>query len=217
MKTLNKSKIVGVAAVSLAAVSLIGVGFASWIVEGINLPDQGQAVTVTVGTITDNRVNFEAGSENHTVAFESNGTDGAVLKGTENKQDLNFSVWYKATSTDFFKSNKLKITLTFSGDLVTLLSGQDASSKYLSLSTSASGWTKTSTSNEFEYTKTITDAVSTQETIDFTFAWGSFFGNDNPSATATTSNVTSYIEALDTLRKKTSLKGTFSAIGVAKS
>ena len=213
MKNLNKSKIVGVAAVSLAAVSLIGVGFASWVVEGITVTNKDQTVTVEVGTITDNRVNFTAGSENSKVAFESNGTDGAVLKGTENKQDLNFSVWYKATSTDFFASNKLKITLTFSGTLVTLLKGQDTPN-YLDLSTSNLDWTQT---NEFEYTKTITEAVDTKETINFTFAWGDFFGGQNPSATATTDNVSSYITALKALGTNNSLTGTFSAIGVAKS
>lgn len=210
MKTLNKSKIVGVAAVSLAAVSLIGVGFASWVVEGITVTNKDQTVTVEVGTITDNRVNFTAGSENSKVAFESNGTDGAVLKGTGNLQDLNFSVWYTATSKDFFTSKDLKITLTFSGDLVTLLSRQETEQKYLTLSCT-SGWTKT---NEFEYTKTITKAVDPKETIDFTFAWGKFFGEQNPSATATTSNVSSYIEALDILRTKTSLTGTFTATAV---
>lgn len=213
MKNLNRSKIVGVAAVSLAAVSLIGVGFASWIVEGINVTNKDQTVSVTVGEITDNRVNFNAGSDDPDVAFESNGTDGAVLKGTEDKQDLEFSVWYTATSKDFFKSKKLKITLTFSGDLVTLLSSSEASN-YLVLSTSAPGWTQTS--NKFEYTKTITEAVDTKETINFTFAWGSFFGGQNPSATATTSNVSSYISALDSLRNNKSLTGTFTAEGVAK-
>lgn len=211
MKNLNKSKIVGVAAVSLAAVSLIGVGFASWIVEGITVTNKDQTVTVAVGEITDNRVDFTAGSDDSKVAFESNGTGGTVLKGTEDAQDLAFSVWYTATSTDFFTSKDLKITLTFSGDLVTLLNGQDASNKYLDLSISTLGWTKT---NEFEYTKTISSAVGTKETIEFTFAWGSFFGKDNPSATATTDNVTSYITALDTLRGKKSLKGTFTATAV---
>ena len=213
MKTLNKSKIVGVAAVSLAAVSLIGVGFASWVVEGITVTNKDQTVSVTVGEITDNRVNFTAGSEDHEVAFESNGDSGEVLKGTGNLQNLDFSVWYTATSKDCFTSKNLKITLTFSGDLVNLLSGQETEKKYLSLSCT-SGWTQT---NEFEYTKTISSKVETRETINFTFAWGKFFGGDNPSATATTSNVTSYIEALDTLRTKKSLTGTFSAIGVAKS
>ena len=114
MKTLNKSKIVGVAAVSLAAVSLIGVGFASWVISGISSPVSSDNVTVTVGDVTDNRVDLAIVKENcdTVVKFECDGTTGNPIQSNGgNLQDLNFAIGYSLNPKDTKLFNTLSASV----------------------------------------------------------------------------------------------------------
>ena len=214
MKNLNRSKIVGVAAVSLAAVSLIGVGFASWVVEGINVKKKDQTVSVTVGEITDNRVTVTAAATDPDLAFDSNSTNGEVFKGSsETAADMNFVLTFKVaveTGSKFFESNSLNVTLTFSGSLVTLLT---TNTSYLTLEKDTdNSMTK---SSEFVYTQKVT--TDGTYTAAFKFKWGQTFNNDNPGAITKkqvetgTVNVTNCVNALKDLRASNSITGTFTA------
>ncbi|MDD7081346.1 MAG: hypothetical protein PUG97_06590 [bacterium] len=210
MKNLNRSKIVGVAAVSLAAVSLIGVGFASWVVGGITNAD-AQTVTATVGTVTDNRVKVTAGVNDGTVKIDSK-SGGTVLVGSGDEENLDFSFKYTVTTTNFFDTSNLKVKLTLTGTLIDLLSGEG--STYLTLSkdeTTGNTFTETST---YVFEKTLNNSV-TDEIVAFKFAWGGFFGYDNPSMLTDAKKVQSYIDALNAMRDKTII-GTFTAESVKK-
>ena len=120
MKNLNRSKIVGVAAVSLAAVSLIGVGFASWIVGGITgTPTSGQ-VTVAVGTVKDNRINFSASGVETAINFDCNSNKANPIKasyeGSQAPEDLFFSLKYSLSSIDCIRislAHKFRLVLFF--------------------------------------------------------------------------------------------------------
>ena len=216
MKKMNKSKVVGVAAVSLAAVSLIGVGFASWIVSGITTTNATHTVDATVGEVTDNRVTVTAAVTEGKLAFDSNSIDGQVFKGASvDAEDMNFALSFTVaveTGSTFFKSNSLDVTLTFSGSLVTLLT---TNTSYLTLEKDTNNSMTKSSESDFVYTQKVTAAGT--YTAAFKFKWGQTFNYDNPGAittaqvTAGTVNVTNCVNALKALKDSNSIKGTFTA------
>lgn len=181
MKNLNKSKIVGVAAVSLAAVSLIGVGFASWVVSGITNPDVGETpVSVTVGQVIDNRATIEASMDpsNNTLCFDAKKTDksGAIqYTGETAGEDLTFAIKVKTNKIESgnisvkaaiqnYNSSKLKTAID-NGYLTGPAIGSDPDK--VTLDGTA---------------QTVTTLTSTAEvTLTFTLGWGAKFGGWNPS------------------------------------
>lgn len=212
MKKMNKKNVIGIATVSLAAVSLIGVGFASWVVGGITATDANGTVTATVGEVTDNRVTVTAAAKDSTLKFDSDKKGGTVFVGNGDFDDMDFSFKFTVTAKDFFKNNTLKVKLTLTGTLIELLKAS-ATSNYLTLST-VSGYNNFTGSN-FEYTQTLSNTV-TDEEVKFEFGWGSFFGGKNPTELTDSSMVNAYKTALEALAGTTVI-GTFTAEGVAKS
>ncbi|MDY4549822.1 MAG: hypothetical protein SPG76_03295 [Candidatus Enterosoma sp.] len=188
MKNLNKSKIVGVAAVSLAAVSLIGVGFASWVISGISSPVSSDNVIVTVGDVTDNRVDLAIVSEScdTVVKFECDGTTGNPIQSSgENLQDLNFAIGYSLNPKDTKLVNlpvPVTVSITLGG---TFIEWMNSNTGYVSLSCSTKGFTL-GTYNEESKTMTcaMNSATTTKgsNTVNFSFAWGTKFKGTNPAA-----------------------------------
>ena len=212
MKKMNKKNVIGIATVSLAAVSLIGVGFASWVVGGITDTGANGTVTATVGDVTDNRVTVTASAQDSTLKFDSDKKGGTVFVGDGDFDDMDFSFKFTVAASDFFQNNTLKVKLTLTGTLIELLKAS-ATSNYLTLST-VSGYNNFTGSN-FEYTQTLSNTV-TDEEVKFEFGWGSFFESQNPTALTDPSKVDDYKTALEALKNKT-VVGTFTAEGVAKS
>lgn len=180
MKNLNKSKIVGVAAVSLAAVSLIGVGFASWVISGITNPTVGEeSVSVTVGEVIDNRATIEASMDpsNSTLCFDAKKTDksGAIQHTGETAgEDLTFAIKVK---TNKIESGNISVKAAIKNyDTCTLKTAID--SGYLTGPAISSNPTVTLTGTA----QTVTTLTSTAEvTLTFSLGWGDKFGGYNPS------------------------------------
>lgn len=216
MKKMNKKNVIGIATVSLAAVSLIGVGFANWVVGGITDTGANGTVTATVGEVTDNRVTVTAAVTEGKLAFDSKSTDGQVFKGSRaDAEDMNFALSFTVsveTGSKFFESNSLDVTLTFSGSLVNLLT---SNSTYLTLQADTKTGNSMTKSSTFVYTQNVTSAGT--YTAAFEFKWGQTFNYDNPGAittaqvTAGTVNVTNCVNALKALKASNSITGTFTA------
>lgn len=81
------------AILGLTAVSLIGIGFSSWIINAITEKSIENNVTVTAGSFDDKRFDFKVTSvSDGTVKFDSLGTgDSDVITGSGNEEDLDFS------------------------------------------------------------------------------------------------------------------------------
>lgn len=100
MNKFNKGKLIGVVAASLSAVSLMGVGFASWVLTGTNNMDTTGNITVNVGAVEDKRVliqSAEVDNDNNTVAFDanSNGSGDLDISGTgDQAEDRTFALTY---------------------------------------------------------------------------------------------------------------------------
>lgn len=192
MKNLNKSKIVGVAAVSLAAVSLIGVGFASWVITGISSPVSSDNVTVTVGDVTDHRVDLAIVRENcdTVVKFECNGTTGNPIQSSGgNLQDLDFAIGYSLNPKDISLENlpvPVTVSITLGG---TFIEWMNSNTGYVSLNCSKDGF-KLGTYNDSSKTMTCTMNSATtnkgSNTVTFSFKWGDKFKNKNPADLSST-------------------------------
>lgn len=222
MKNLNRSKIVGVAAVSLAAVSLIGVGFASWVVGGVTSTATPGEVDVKVGTVTDNRINFSASGFDTAINFDCNNhTENPIKASYEGDvpEDLSFSLKYSLSSIDNPNAENLPVSVTvtvaLTGDFITFMGSHTT---LVSLET-PTDFTKSGSG--YTYTKTVS-TKTTNEEITFTFKWGEAFLKKNPAEITQaefndSSNgvtITSVLNDLKTLRgaaKEKAITATISA------
>ena len=81
------------AILGLTAVSLIGIGFSSWIINAFTEKSIDKNVTVTAGSFDDKRFDFKVTNvKDGTIKFDSLGTGNSdVIKGSGNEEDLDFS------------------------------------------------------------------------------------------------------------------------------
>lgn len=108
MNKFNKGKLIGVVAASLSAVSLMGVGFASWVINGAKSTDTND-ITVSVENVIDNRITISSATvSDSTIKFDANSnTSGGLLEAQGTNEDLEFSISYTITNNK--KENKFKV------------------------------------------------------------------------------------------------------------
>lgn len=189
MNKLNKGKLIGVVAASLSAVSLMGVGFASWVISGGDKQATGD-ITVTVGEIVYKRAVFSilpaVGSDN-AVKFDADSTKysgGLITAGAGSVEDLTFNVTYTV------KAYKSATNWSVSAKLIGTNYDEAVNAKYIEMPTtlSTAGATalskpsQDSTTGDIKVTINSTKTEYTTYTVDqtFTFTWGKAFNNTNP-------------------------------------
>lgn len=187
MNKLNKGKLIGVVAASLSAVSLMGVGFASWVITGGDTKTTGD-INVTVGEIEDKRVVFSVapavGSDSE-VKFDADSkyTDGLIGAGTNSKEDLTFNVKYTV------KANKSSPNWRVSAKLIGDNFANAVAAKYIVMPTTLSSTGATALNKPAENLNTeavkVTITTETEYTTyaveqKFTFSWGEAFNGTNP-------------------------------------
>lgn len=218
MNKLNKGKLLGIVAAGLSTVSLMGVGFAAWVITGGANKDIGN-IQITVANTKDNSIKFTSASvskDNPTISFDAkkDDTTGPITGDGTNDEDLNFSIEYKLTCPDASKFGGVKAYMTIEDATKENSAGKalaDAigSKNYLiaPLSTSTSDTDKTAIASTLttniddpntaklpnkKYSTTVengTDSSTYNFTTVFSFNWGSAFKNQNPSEFATADNV----------------------------
>ena len=118
MKKRQKSKMTMLIVGGLAAVSLVSVGFASWVINDIT--EANTQVTINVGTVSNNTLKAEVLTEQDgkdlTLRFDNVAVpDGQFLQNVDGKvQDLTFKIPVKITGN---LSVLNTIDFTFSGSL----------------------------------------------------------------------------------------------------
>lgn len=187
MNKLNKGKLIGVVAASLSAVSLMGVGFASWVISGGDTKTTGN-INVTVGEIEDKRVVFSVapavGSDSE-VKFDADSkyTDGLIGAGTNSKEDLTFNVKYTV------KANKSSPNWRVSAKLIGDNFANAVAKKYIVMpeTLSSTGATALNKPAENLHTETVNVTITTGTEYTtyaveqkFTFSWGEAFNGKNP-------------------------------------
>lgn len=230
MNKLNKGKLVGVVAASLSAVSLMGVGFAAWIINGTTSGTTGD-ISVTVAAIEDNRIIVEDAKAVGNLVFEaaSEDTSGTIqTKPNSPAPVLNFKVTYTVKLGKGLSDFNINAKWTLGTDSASIALGQAITNGYLASPLSSSDVpVSTKTGQGTAYTpdmdnkthenifSTATDAsveddfsVYNVETV-FHFAWGSKTENKNPSHyDDTPAHTTAALEALNGLKAANGAKFT---------
>ena len=198
MNKFNKGKLIGIVAASLSAVSLMGVGFATWVLQGTDNKDTG-ALTVTVGEVQDKRVVFDGAPtlSKASLAFDADGTKtsgGLIHAGdTTNKEDLEFTVQYAvkvyANATNWSVKGKLidnNNALKTATDNKYIVFPQ--TSKPLNITDASVIFNNSMTSGSIEGITVTPDSNNNSNTEfkkytvtqTFKFTWGAAFNGKNP-------------------------------------
>ncbi len=211
MNKFNKGKTIGIVAASLAAVSLMGIGFSTWIINTKSDPTSVGDISVTVAdttnisvtiseaSVVDSIVKFDADHSKHT-------SDSLLNCGDNDTEDLTFSLKYtvtvgtdaskweiKAAIDDTSTAGNGKFTSAVSAKYFTLpdtlgiKTDTDSSKVCLNQSstTGTNGLTISSTDGTLGGTTTKIYTV----TQTFTFAWGEAFAKMNPVAVTATDDI----------------------------
>lgn len=230
MNKLNKGKLVGVVAASLSAVSLMGVGFAAWVINGTT-PDTTGDISVTVAAIEDNRIIVESATPKGNLVFEaaSEDTSGTIhTKPNSPTPVLNFKVAYTVKLGKGLSDFNINAKWTLGTDSASIALGQAIANRYLASPLSTSDvLVSTKAGHGTAYgadtdNKTHTNIFSTAtaasgvdgfsvynvETV-FHFAWGSKTESRNPSYyDDTPEHTTAALEALNGLEAANNAKFT---------
>lgn len=202
MNKFNKGKLIGVVAASLSAVSLMGVGFASWIIKG-STPADVDNINVEVGTVDDQRIKVVVGSPTITsqLSFDAAQDSEGEITSTANHETLSFSVNYKVevknSALDFkvdatwapgthmnsFLNEKSYISSPFKnsdGNNIKLeVAGKEA--KGTAGSTNPDSHVTTTGFHTDAPASSASDGVTTYTCkTTFYFGWGTAFGSMNP-------------------------------------
>lgn len=166
-----KKKTLSILLSGLLAVSLTGVGFASWVI--VNNDSDEETGSVAVETVEVNNV---------TINFAWSDNDGS--KGASESDSI-LSFGYKgATNTGWLRNTdeegelgcaKLEFTLSATAD-----NGTASASYEFEVVDNASGGYATATSEEKKYIKSVDVTEVKAGTYKISISWGDAFGNVNP-------------------------------------
>lgn len=203
-KKVRNNKTILASILALGCLTAASVGFSSWVIVAQNT-DAHSDVNVTVADVEDHRFKVTASSDS-TIVLAPN-TNGLWISGaSEEKLDFTFSLTFTAKgSSEAFNFTSLgdqSFNIKFS--FTDTLNIKDAEKEYIKFPSetigtiSKSGFTPSSSG--------VTTATSSSNVITYNgkLAWGSYFGNKNPSELSDPNQVDSYIEGLNYL--KNSLK-----------
>ena len=236
---MSKRKILMYSLFSLAAVSLTSVAFANWIISGIQATTSGN-VSVTVGTVEDQRLSASAEVTDNTICFDAKKDDKAspiVYGGTTAGEDLSFTIEVTVThacdsngnKTSYFDGINLKWTMasdTASTALTTAInSGNIIAPLPLDTSGVTLGAKATSVSEKNISASWTNSGTSLIATITFSFAWNTTVdthgvpaAGNNPclvSSSATSEQINSCVAMLNALYSANGAKFTVTATPVS--
>lgn len=221
MNKFNKGKLIGVVAASLSAVSLMGVGFASWIINGATPADVGN-INVEVGTIDDQRIKVVVGSSAITdkLSFDAVQDSQGKITSTKNNESLSFSVnytvevansaldfkvdaaWKPGTQMNsFLKQNYISSPFRDAegGNINLEVAGKEAKGK--AGSTAQDTHVTTTGFHTDAPTASNANGVTTYTCkTTFYFGWGTVFNSKNPVYEEGTLGVDGIIKALNDLQ-----------------
>ena len=222
MNKLNKGKLLGIVAAGLSTVSLLGVGFAAWVINGGDKKDT-DSIQITVADTVDHSITFGSVSVSEfAISFDAKIDDktGPITGDGQNDEDLNFSIEYVLTCADPSKFGGVKAYMTIAeaatagsagkaladaigtkNYLISPLSTLDTNKTIIANSLTAK--TEDNTTPNKKYSTTVTNGTDSSTytfTTEFSFNWGDAFGNINPSEFATAQNIDQVKENLADLK-----------------
>lgn len=197
MNKFNKGKLIGFVAASLSAVSLMGVGFASWVIKG-EVEDTIGGINVEVGEVVDQRIQVvkENTSSNGSLVFDSVIDAGGSITSTEKHESLSFKIFYKVKVAKSVTNFKVSAQWTPGTNISSAITKQYIVSPFGTEAIEVAGKTEVGTAGTINSESKVTTAgyhtnAPAAPTVDgdfnvysyttkFDFAWGSAFGSANP-------------------------------------
>ena len=216
MNKMTKVKILTGSLFGLAAVSLVGVAFSSWVIQSTN-DVEFNSFNVSVSDVSDKSlVISEITSTDQNIVFDAkeNDTTGPIVWDGTNKEDLTFNFSFTISDVlnaegNFTKDVGVYIKWENHSAYDTLIGKEyitapqrDGASALTDSNTSLfeykTGTAIPSDSNglTFEASEGNTDLTVTAA---YSFAWGNEFGGKNPSEFATDENLSTVLTALKEL------------------
>ena len=219
MKNIKKNKIVLYSLLSLMGVSLLTIGFSSFIIDG-SVSDDSYGVTANLGDVIDNTIitTINDSECDYNISFDNleNG-NGNITNGDKKEEDLEFKIVYTLqTTTNDINLNNYKVSVSINND---------AKESYASLKDSNNfSYIDSSCLTDFSFTlpssngnittnpivNNVTNSVTyinnkeAKVTSIFSFKWGEKFNNTNPCY-STDINIGTYLN--DFVNKCKNLKG----------
>ncbi len=201
MNKFNKGKTIGIVAASLAAVSVFGIGFSTWIINTTNKVETSD-ITVEVADTKDISViisNAKVSESDNSVKFDADETkmnaakDHLLSCSSGDKEDLSFTLTYDVTVGTDASAWQIKAAIDDSnatggtdGKFETAVNTR----KYIALPSTLGITTGVECLNQASETGTgltVTESIAsgaTNKTYSisqtFTFSWGLAFANKNP-------------------------------------
>lgn len=216
MNKMTKVKILTGSLFGLAAVSLVGVAFSSWVIQGTN-EVQFNNFNVSVSDVSDKRLVISAiTSDDQDIVFDAkeNDTTGPIVWNGTDKEDLTFNF-------SFTISDVLNAEGNFTKDVGVYIKWGEHSAydtligkKYITAPQRNGAALTDSDDSLFEYktgalpddsdglTFAPTGDGNTDLTVTatYSFAWGIAFEGKNPSEFATEGNLSTVLAALEELK-----------------
>lgn len=200
-KKVRNSKVILASILALGCLTAASVGFSSWVIAAQNI-DATSNVKVTVADIDDHRFDVTA-SSNSTIMLAPK-TNGLWISGaSEERLDFTFSLTFTAKgSKDAFNFTSLgdqSFDINFS--FTNIFDINKDGNEYINFPSGTIG-TISSSSPGFAASTGVTATQSSNViTYNGKLAWGSYFGNKNPSELSDPTKIDSYVTALKRLKK----------------
>ena len=222
MNKVTKTKIITCSLLGLASVSLFSVAFSSFIVTNDQISAKNGSVSVTVGDVVDESITIsDVSVTDGKIAFEpeENDIEGPIIWDGTHSEDLDFAFTFTLTNVltsegkwgDRLGGVNIKWNQGNSGTFATCITNNYITAPKLGGSgtaitdTDAALFTVTSGGELTNSAGLTFDRVDTTAnvtvTVNYAFAWGSAFNNDNPG-NATNENYTAIKTALDDFKAK---------------
>lgn len=209
-KKLRNNKVILASILALGCLTAASVGFSSWVIGAQNISINSN-VNVTVDDVEDHRYKFNVtpSSSDSTIRLGPN-LNGKYISpsGSASEEDLNFNFELRFTAKgssaafDFTSLGDQSLDIKFSFTNKLNINGDGE--EYIKF---PSGTIGTISKTGFKASSDVTTATQSSNVITYSgkLAWGSYFGDNNPSELEESSKVDSYIKGLNHL--KTSLDG----------
>lgn len=202
-KKVRNNKVILTSILALGCLTAASVGFSSWVIAAQNT-DAASKVNVTIADVEDHRFNVTASSDS-TIKLGPN-KPGTYISysgsASEEKLGFNFKLTFTANDGKEFNFTSLgdqSFDIKFS--FTNKLKINDDGNEYIKFPSETIG-TISSSSPGFTPSTGVTATQSSNViTYNGKLAWGSYFGNKNPSELSDSTKIDSYVTALNSLKK----------------
>lgn len=210
-KKVRNNKTILASILALGCLTAASVGFSSWVIAAQNT-DAASNVKVTVADVEDHRFKVTASSDSTIKLGPSTKGTYISYSGSESEEvlDFNFKLTFTTTNGgseafDFTSLGNQSFNIKFS--FTDTLNINDAENEYIKFPSEPSE-TTIGTISKSGFIASGTTVPQSSNVITYTgkLAWGSYFGGQNPSLLSDSTKVDSYIQGLDHLKTRTSLK-----------